>query len=69
MFTKSMFGDIFVGVQWISAFIVIMGAMGFVLNHLHGIGELKTFTNGRITLKVITNTYVSTTTKYVCKYI
>jgi hypothetical protein len=36
---------------------------------LHGIGELKTFTNGRITLKVITNTYVSTTTKYVCKYI
>jgi hypothetical protein len=45
-----------------------MGAMGFVLNHLHGIGGLKTFTNGRTILKVIT-TYVSTTTKYVCKYI
>jgi hypothetical protein len=31
MFTKYVFGDIFVGVQWISAIIVIMRAMGFVL--------------------------------------
>jgi hypothetical protein len=31
--------------------------------------NLKQFTNGRTTLKVITTTYVSTTTKYVCKSI
>lgn len=40
MFTKSVFGDIFVGVQWIGAFIVIMRALGFVLNCLHGILQM-----------------------------
>jgi hypothetical protein len=50
------FCDIFVGVQSICALIVIMKAIGFVLDHLHGIGDLKTFTNGRTIPKVKTTT-------------
>jgi hypothetical protein len=41
-----------------------MRAMGFVLDCLHSIGEFNTFTNGRMAPKIITTTYVSTTTKY-----
>ncbi len=69
MFAKSVFGDIFVGVQWIGEFIIRMRAMGFLLIACMVLVNLKQFTNGRTTLKVITTTYVSTTTKYVCKSI
>jgi hypothetical protein len=37
------------------------------LEHLHGIGDLKMFMNGKMAPKVITTTYVWTTTKFVYK--
>jgi hypothetical protein len=53
----SSFGDIFVGVQLINVFIVIMKVVD-VLDHLHGNNEFKTFTNGIMTPNVKTTTYV-----------
>jgi hypothetical protein len=54
----SLFDDIFVGIQSSCVFIVIMKALGCVLDYLHGINDLKMFTNGRMTTKVKTITYV-----------
>ncbi len=48
----------FVSVQSIFVFIAIMKAARCVLDHLHGIENLKIFTNGKMTPKVITTTYV-----------
>ncbi len=62
------FDDIFVNIQSICAFIVIMKVVGFVLDYLHGIGDVKTFTNGRMTLMVRVVIDVWTTTKFVWKY-
>jgi hypothetical protein len=45
-----------------------MRVVGFGLGNLHGIEELKMYTNGRIVPRFITTTYVLTTTKYICKY-
>jgi hypothetical protein len=45
-----------------------MRVVGFVLDDLHGLGELKTNINGRIVPTFRTTTYVSTMTKYICKY-
>jgi hypothetical protein len=45
-----------------------MRVVGFVLDGLHGIGELKMYTNGRTIPTFRTTTYVSTTTKSICKY-
>jgi len=44
-----------------------MKAVGFELEHLHGIGDLKMFMNGKMAPKVITTTNVWTTTKFVYK--
>jgi hypothetical protein len=54
----SAFCDIFVGVQSICAFIVIMKTIGFVLDCLHGTNDVKTFTNGKTTLMVKIIRYV-----------
>jgi len=45
-----------------------MRVVGFVLDDLHGIGELKMYTNAIIVPMFITTTHVSTTTKFICKY-
>jgi uncharacterized membrane protein len=63
----SAFCDIFVGVQSICAFIVIMKMIGFLLDCLHGTND-KTFINGRTTLMVRIIPYVRTNIIYVCKY-
>ncbi len=44
-----------------------MKVVGCVLDYLHGIDNLKIFTNGRMTPKVITTTSVVTITKSTCK--
>ncbi len=46
-----------------------MSVVGFVLDDLHGIGELKMYTNAITVLMFKTTTYVSTTTKFICKYL
>jgi hypothetical protein len=46
---RIVFGDIFVCVQSIFAFIVIMKVVKFLLDGLHGIHDPKTFTNGKTT--------------------
>jgi hypothetical protein len=49
---KTTFGNIFVCVQSIFAFIDIMKVVGFLLDRLHGTCDPKTFTNGRTTIDV-----------------
>jgi hypothetical protein len=51
---KFSFGDIFVCVQSIFAFIDIMKVVRFLLDGLHGIHNPKTFTNGKTTPEVKT---------------
>jgi hypothetical protein len=43
-----------------------MKVVEFVLNHLYGIGNIKTFTNGKIAPKAKIARNVFTTKKYVC---
>ncbi len=52
------YGDIFIGVKSICGFIVIMKVVEFLLDHLYGTGDLKTFTNGRTTPKARITTIV-----------
>ncbi len=53
-----LYGDIFICVQSICSYIVIMKVVEFVLDCLYGVGDLKMFPNGRINPKVIATTNV-----------